>query len=92
MDDADWRVPILVDQMIAMCIQWRRSAEAVTDAYERWCAAPVDEGTIRCAAYMAALDQEQTAASMYAESITKLEQWLVDSNPNRGAAPHPTSR
>lgn len=88
-DDADWRVPILVDHMIAMCSQWRRSAEAVTDAYERWCATPVAEGTIRFAAYLAALDQEQAAAGMYAESITKLEHWLVDSHPNRGVPPHP---
>ena len=43
------------------------------------------------AAYIAALDQEQTAAAMYAESISELERWLPDSDPDRGSEPRATS-
>lgn len=43
------------------------------------------------AAYTAALDQEQTAAAMYAESIGELERWLPDSDPDRGSEPRATS-
>ena len=43
------------------------------------------------AAYIAALDHEQTAAAMYAESISELERWLPDSDPDRGSEPRATS-
>jgi hypothetical protein len=43
------------------------------------------------AAYIAALDQEQTAAAMYAESISERERWLPDSDPDRGSEPRATS-
>ena len=43
------------------------------------------------AAYIAALDQEQTAAAMCAESISELERWLPDSDPDRGSEPRATS-
>jgi hypothetical protein len=43
------------------------------------------------AAYIAALDQEQTAAAIYAESISELERRLPDSDPDRGSEPRATS-
>ena len=43
------------------------------------------------AAYIAALDQEQTAAAMYAESISELERRLPDSDPDRGSELRATS-
>jgi hypothetical protein len=33
---------------------------------------------VRFAAYLAALDEEQTAAAVYAKSIGELERWLPD--------------
>ena len=44
-----------------------------------------------CAAYIAALDQEQTAAAMSAESISELERWLPGSDPDRESEPRATS-
>jgi hypothetical protein len=40
---------------------------------------------------IAALDREQTAAAMYAESISELERWLPDSDPDRESEPRATS-
>jgi hypothetical protein len=53
----------------------------------RWCAAPASEEAARFAAYMAALDQEQTAAGMCAESISEFERSLPDWDPDRGFEP-----
>ena len=36
------------------------------------------------------LDQEQTAAAMYADTVTELERWLPDSDPDRGSEPRAT--
>jgi hypothetical protein len=42
---------------------------------------------MRFAAYLAALDQEQTAAGMCAESISEFERCLADWDPDRGFEP-----
>jgi hypothetical protein len=63
-------------------VEWREITDAVADTYARWCVAPAVEEAPRFAAYMAALDQEETAAAMYAESISELERWLPDSDPD----------
>jgi hypothetical protein len=43
--------------------------------------------TARFAAYLATLDQEQTATGVYAESICELERSLPDADPDRGCEP-----
>ncbi|HUA46706.1 MAG TPA: hypothetical protein VMA77_15850 [Solirubrobacteraceae bacterium] len=65
-------VEALVDEMVVMYVEWREHADTVADAYARWCAAPPEEGTARFAAYLATLDQEQAAASGYADTISDL--------------------
>jgi hypothetical protein len=79
-DTAAWPVPALIDQALAAYIDWREATRAVTDSYDRWCTAAAIENTARFAAYGAALDQEQTAAGAYADSISELERWLPDSD------------
>ncbi len=76
MDTAAWPIPALVDHVLATYVEWRQTTDAVADTYGRWCVAPAVEEAARFAAYLAALDQEQTAAGVYAESISELERRL----------------
>jgi hypothetical protein len=66
----------LVDAVLDGYVEWREDAASVADAYTRWSSAPRAENAVRFAAYTAALDQEQSAASAYAQSISELERWL----------------
>ncbi len=83
-DTAPWPIPALVDRMLVTYVEWRETTYAVADTYERWCVAPADERAMRFASYIAALDQEDTAAGMYAASIRELERWLPGPDPARG--------
>ena len=80
MDTAAWPIPELVDRVLATYVEWCETADAVADAYGRWFVAPAAEEATRFAAYIAALDQEQTAAGMYAGWISELERRLPDSD------------
>lgn len=60
----------LVDEMFASYVDWREDADAVSDAYTRWSDAPRGERAWRFSAYLAALEQEQSAAKTYALAIT----------------------
>jgi hypothetical protein len=53
----------------------------LADSYRRWSSAPAGEQAPRFAVYIAALDEEQTAAATYAESISELERWPRDPDP-----------
>jgi hypothetical protein len=75
-DSLSWPASALVDRTRERYSEWHEDAAAVADAYERWSAAPAAETELRFAAYVAALDQEATAASAYAESIVRLIRWL----------------
>jgi hypothetical protein len=79
-DTAAWPIMALVDRMLATYVEWRETTDTVGYTYGRWCVAPTSEEARRFAAYMAALDQEETAAAVYAESISVLERWLPDSD------------
>ena len=80
-DTAGWPIPALVDHALATYVEWRESADAIADSYRRWSVAPAGERAPRFAAYIAALDQEQAAAGVYAESISELERRLPDPAP-----------
>ncbi|MBV8462448.1 MAG: hypothetical protein JO368_04085 [Acidimicrobiales bacterium] len=70
----------LVDELLAYYIDWRRDAAAVTSAYREWSAASGAEGPLRFAAYMAALDQEQSSADRYALVLKEVERALEFDN------------
>jgi hypothetical protein len=63
----------LVDRMMDTYVEWREHAGLVTEAYACWCDASADERTVRFAAYLAALDQEQAAASEHREAVSRLQ-------------------
>ena len=64
--------PALLDDALATYMKWRETTDAIAESYGRWSVAPAAERAPRFAAYVAALDQEQTAAAMYAESIIQV--------------------
>lgn len=86
-DLAEWPIPGLVDRMLDTYLDWCETADAVAGTYGRWCAAPTGEQGMWFAAYMAALDQEEAAAAVYADSIRELGRWLHDSDSDRASEP-----
>jgi hypothetical protein len=75
-DSLSWPASALADQVMERYAEWREDADAVADSFDRWSAASAEENGLRFAAHLAALDQEATAASAYAESIVLLVRWL----------------
>lgn len=67
---------VLLDDLLDGYVDWRESARAVADAYDRWSFASGAERAVRFAAYTATLDQEQKTAAAYAETVTDVERWL----------------
>lgn len=82
-DTSSWREGTLMDDLQDAYVDWRESAQAVTDAYDRWSLASGRERATLLAAYTATLDQEQTTATAYADAVTELERWLERSNARR---------
>jgi len=70
-----------VDDMLDCYVQWRRAARAERDAYEDWATAtaPRAERGLRFAAYVEAVDQEESAACSYARAVRAVELRLVRS-------------
>jgi hypothetical protein len=62
--------------MLACYITWREDAAAVEDAYRAWRDAPADHEAWRFSAYLAALEQEESAATSYADLVGRVERSL----------------
>ena len=74
----------LVDTAMDRYIDWREQSAAAVEAYETWGSAPHAQLPLAFAAYRAALEQEECAASVYARAIEALERLLQRERP-RGA-------
>ena len=68
-----WVRERLVDQALDRYLDWRAESEAVDRAYGAWSRAPAAEGALPFAAYRAALDREERAASVYGAVVRRLE-------------------
>jgi hypothetical protein len=66
----------LVDEMLDRYLEWREDATSVAECYRRWSGAPAREEAWRFSVYMAALEQEESAACSYASVVAELERWL----------------
>jgi arginyl-tRNA--protein-N-Asp/Glu arginylyltransferase len=64
----------LIDQAMERYVEWREECAAVYDAYANWTNAPTEETDLPFAAYSAALDREQSAATVYGRALERLEQ------------------
>jgi hypothetical protein len=62
----------LIDEALAFYEEWRDASADVEEIYHRWRTAPDAEREPCYGAYVAALDQEEAAAMMYALADTKL--------------------
>ena len=70
----------LVDMAIESYIEWRERSTVVDEAYQNWLRASRSRRPLAFAAYQAALDQEEAAASDYASAIEAVE---LRFNPDR---------
>ncbi|MBV8990206.1 MAG: hypothetical protein JO372_16770 [Solirubrobacterales bacterium] len=59
----------LIDQLLEFYCVWRAECAAVHTTYEQFAAAAPSERTLAFAAYLAALDREESAAQVYADQI-----------------------
>jgi hypothetical protein len=84
-DTSSWAEAMLLDDLLDGYVEWRESARAVADAYERWSFASGRERALRFAAFTATLDQEQKKAAAYAELVTDVQRWLQPPDSHRGA-------
>jgi hypothetical protein len=62
----------LVDEMLVAYVQWREESSGAQDAHRRWSSAPLSERTDAFREYVAPLNNEEDAASDYAELIRRL--------------------
>jgi hypothetical protein len=63
---------LLADEALACYFEWREGAAVAAAAYRRWAAAPTHERAACHRAYVAAVDQEESAADLYGLLITEL--------------------
>jgi hypothetical protein len=66
-----------VDLMIDLYCDWRTDCGEVRAAYERFLDAPACDRTTAFAAYVAALDREQSACESYAEQVRVVESLCI---------------
>jgi hypothetical protein len=61
----------LVDELMDGYVSWREESASVAAMYDLWERAPRERRAIAYAAYVAALDREETAAAAYQELIER---------------------
>jgi hypothetical protein len=82
----------LIDEAFARYLDWLAECEAVNAAYWVWSRAPRTDGALPFAAYGAALDREERAATVYRSVIDRIEQLfgggerLADARPGAARA------
>ena len=65
--------PDLVDRMIELYCDWRTECAAVQSAYERFLDVAASDRPTAFAAYIAALDREESACEAYADQVRLIE-------------------
>lgn len=63
----------LIDEALARYFDWLAESESVNAAYGRWSSAAPTEGALPFAAYAAALDREERAATVYRSVVDQVE-------------------
>ena len=66
----------LIDEAVERYVEWREECATVYDAYANWTSAPTEESDLPFAAYSAALDREQSAATVYGRALESLRRSL----------------
>jgi hypothetical protein len=71
-------LPEVVDAAIDAYVQWREESADAREAYCRWSSAATTDRMLASGAYLAALDREEAAASVYADAMRRLGDECVD--------------
>jgi hypothetical protein len=83
--------PDLVDRMIELYCDWRTASWDVRAAYERFREAAASDRPVTFAAYMAALDREESACDSYAAQVRAIQaRYAQSASPKR--RPHANLR
>lgn len=82
-----WVRDQLIDDAFARYLDWLAESEAVNAAYGMWSRAPRTEAALPFAAYGAALDREERAATVYRSVIDRIEQLFGGEERLTGARP-----
>jgi hypothetical protein len=69
-----WDQERLIDEAFARYLDWRAESEAVDAAYALWSRAPRTGGALPFAAYGAALEREERAATVYRSVVDRIDQ------------------
>jgi hypothetical protein len=80
-----WAQEQLVDEAFARYLEWLAECDAVNAAYGAWSSAAPSARALPFAAYGAALDREERAASVYRSAVDRIEQ-LFDGAPHLAGA------
>jgi hypothetical protein len=70
--------PDLVDRMIELYCDWRTACWDARAAYDRFLEAPAADRAVAFAAYMAALDREESACGAYAAQVEAIQSRSAD--------------
>jgi hypothetical protein len=82
----------LLDEAFDRYLDWHAESEAACEAYGRWCSATAAEAADSFAAYGAALDREERAASVYGTLVARMKHVFdadLESAPAASGAPRP---
>ena len=74
--------PELVDRMIELYCDWRTACWDVRAAYDRFLGAPASDRAVAFAAYLAALDREESACEFYAVQVRAIQSRYADTSPH----------
>jgi len=80
----------LLDEAFDRYLDWRAESEAVCEAYGRWSSATAADGADSFAAYRAALDREERAATVYSTLVARMKHVFdadLESAPAASGAP-----
>ena len=66
----------LVDDAVVAYVAWREESATVWAAYGHWSSAAAEEAIRAHAAYVAALEREETAAHVYARLVERVSELL----------------
>lgn len=61
-----------LDALLESYVEWREECEAVETAYDRWTGSERCDRALAYAAYHAALEREEKAATVYRSAATRL--------------------
>jgi hypothetical protein len=83
----EWVREQLIDEAFARYFDWLAESEAVNAAYGVWSRAPRTDAALPFAAYGAALDREERAATVYRSVIDRIGQLFDGEERLAGARP-----